>query len=111
MVSDSLVAVANLLQGCLPLLSLTAYVPQWRRILRTKSSRDISIHAWLLWCVSGSIALFYAVVQYLATGQGVALVISAGTLLAFVFITTALVYVHRHGNTRVAQQEVVDNRC
>jgi uncharacterized protein with PQ loop repeat len=95
--SESLVTVANVLQSCVPLLSLTAYLPQWRRLAVTKSSKDISMHAWFIWCFSGAITLFYAVMQYLVTGQGTALIFSSATALTFVVITAYMVFRYRHG--------------
>ena len=87
--------VANFLQSCVPLLSLSAYIPQWRQLLKTKSSGDISIHAWLIWSLSGSFALFYAFVQYQITGKGAALIFSTTSALLFVMVTAFLVFKYR----------------
>jgi len=95
MLSDSVVAAASFLQGSIPLLSLTAYLPQWRKIVATKSSKDISLHSWLLWSVSAAITVFYAVIQYQITGQGTALVLSSAVNLVFVVITVYLLLVYR----------------
>lgn len=98
MPSQTIVDSANILQSCIPLLSLTAYLPQWHKIVTTKSSRDISLRAWLIWCFSSSIAVYYAVVQYLANGQGIALVFSSSVLLVFVIVTACLVVNYRKPN-------------
>jgi uncharacterized protein with PQ loop repeat len=95
MLSDSVVAAASFLQGSIPLLSLTAYLPQWKKIIETKSSKDISLHSWLLWSVSAAITVFYAVVQYRVTGHGTALVLSSAVNLAFVIITVYLLLFYR----------------
>ncbi len=73
MPAEKIVVIANFLQGCSPLLSLFAYLPQWRKIIANKSSRDISLTSWLVWLVSSGIAIFYAVIQYQVTGKGTAL--------------------------------------
>jgi len=95
MLSDPVVAAASFLQGSIPLLSLSAYLPQWKKIVETKSSRDISLRAWLLWSVSAAIAVFYAVAQYQTTGQGTALVFSSTVNLIFVIITVYLLVIYR----------------
>jgi len=95
MLSDSLVAAASFLQGSIPLLSLTAYLPQWKKIVETRSSKDISLRSWLLWSVSAAIAVFYAVAQYQTTGQGTALVFSTTVNLIFVIVTVYLLVVYR----------------
>jgi len=95
MLSDPVVAAASFLQGSIPLLSLSAYLPQWKKIVETKSSRDISLRAWLLWSVSAAIAVFYAVAQYQTTGQGMALVFSSTVNLIFVIITVYLLVIYR----------------
>jgi len=95
MPSQTMIDSANILQSCIPLLSLSAYLPQWHKIVTTRSSRDISLRAWLIWSCSSSIAVFYAVVQYRVTGQGIALVFSSTVLLVFVIVTACLVVAYR----------------
>jgi uncharacterized protein with PQ loop repeat len=95
MLSDSVIAAASFLQGSIPLLSLSAYLPQWKKIIATRSSRDISLRSWLLWSVSAAIAVFYAVVQYQATGKGTALVFSSSVNLVFVVVTVYLLVSYR----------------
>ena len=95
MLSDSVVAAASFMQGSIPLLSLSAYLPQWKKIIATKSSKDISLRSWLLWSVSAAIAVFYAVAQYQATGKGTALVFSSSVNLIFVIVTVYLLVIYR----------------
>lgn len=95
MPAERIVIVANFLQGCSPLLSLFAYLPQWKKIVANKSSRDISLTSWLVWLVSSCIAIFYAVIQYQVTGKGTALVFSSIIVLIFVFITVCLIVIYR----------------
>jgi uncharacterized protein with PQ loop repeat len=95
MPAEKVVVVANFLQGCSPLLSLFAYLPQWKKIIANKSSKDISLTSWLVWLVSSSIAIFYAVIQYQVTGKGTALIFSSVIVLIFVFITVCLIALYR----------------
>jgi uncharacterized protein with PQ loop repeat len=87
------------MQSAVPFLSLMAYIPQWRKIVTRKSSKDVSLAAWLLWIVTASIAVFYAVVQLMVTGQGLALVFSSSVTLLFVATTFILVFVYRAGRS------------
>ena len=95
MPAEKIVIVANFLQGCSPLLSLFAYLPQWRKIIANKSSKDISLTSWLVWLLSSAIAIFYAVIQYQVTGTGTALIFSSAIILVFVFITVCLIAFYR----------------
>ncbi len=87
--------IANFLQGCSPLLSLFAYLPQWEKIVANKSSKDICLTSWLVWLVSSSIAIFYVVIQYQVTGRGTALIFSSVLVLVFVFVTVCLIAFYR----------------
>jgi len=98
MPAEKIVIVANFLQSCVPLLSLFAYLPQWRKIVANKSSRDISLTSWLVWLVSSGIAIFYAVIQYQVTGKGTALIFSSVLVLVFVIITVCLITLYRKDN-------------
>ncbi len=97
MPAERTVVIANFLQGCVPLLSLFAYLPQWRKIIANRSSRDISLTSWLVWLVSSAIAIFYAVIQYQVTGKGTALIFSSVLVLVFVVITVCLIALYRKG--------------
>jgi uncharacterized protein with PQ loop repeat len=92
---DSLVPLANFGQALVPLLSLFAYLPQWRKLLVGKSSGSISASSWALWTLTSFLALFYAVVQLHVTGFGWALVFSAALGLLFVLVTLLLVLRYR----------------
>jgi uncharacterized protein with PQ loop repeat len=101
---EVVVDAANVLQSSIPLLSLSAYFPQWRKIVLTKSSRDISLRAWVVWTLTASFSCFYSIVQYLLNGRGVALIFSTSTSCGFIVITVYLIIKYRHGNSAVAQQ-------
>jgi uncharacterized protein with PQ loop repeat len=90
MPSAKIVIIANFLQGCVPLLALFAYFPQWKKIIANKSSRDISLTSWLVWLASSVITTFYAIIQYKITGKGTALIFSSIFALVFVSITVYL---------------------
>jgi len=94
--TEVMIMIANILQGWgVPLLSLVAYIPQWQKLVKTKSSEDISLKSWLIWTASTCFAVFYAVVQYLVTGQGWALIFSSVTGLLFILVTVYLVMIYR----------------
>lgn len=94
--TEVMIMVANILQGWgVTLLSLVAYIPQWQKLIKTKSSEDISLKSWLIWTASTSFAVFYAVVQYWVNGHGAALVFSSVTGLLFILVTVYLVLVYR----------------
>lgn len=95
MPSEFVVTTANLLQSCVPLLSLVAYLPQWKKLITTKSSADISLQSWLIWTASSVFAVFYAMVQFQVTGSGAALVFSSLSGLVFIIITVYLVQIYR----------------
>jgi len=98
MPAERIVIIANFLQGSVPLLALFAYLPQWRKIIANRSSRDISLTSWLVWLLSSAIAIFYAVIQYKVTGKGTALIFSSVLALVFVFITVCLIALYRKGD-------------
>jgi len=100
MPAQKIVIAANFLQGCVPLLGLVAYLPQWKKIIANRSSRDISLTSWLVWLLSSAIAIFYAVIQYQVTGKGTALIFSSMITIVFVFITVCLIAFFRKGDMR-----------
>ncbi len=102
MPSKAVVTVANILQSAVPFISLIAYIPQWRKLIATKSSKDISLRAWLLWALTASFSCFYAIVQFLANGRGVALVFSTATSFVFIVSTVYLITIHRRAPGRDA---------
>jgi uncharacterized protein with PQ loop repeat len=105
MPSETIIATANICQAAVPLISLLAYVPQWAKLLRTKSSASISTRSWCAWTVSGAFAMFYAVTQLLLNGSGWALVVSSSLGLAFVLCTLFLVIRFRHRSIQGGKEE------
>ena len=95
MPAEKIVIVANFLQGCVPLLALFAYLPQWKKIIANKSSKDISLTSWLVWLLCSIIAIFYAIMQYKVTGKGTALIFSSVLAFIFVSITACLIAIYR----------------
>jgi uncharacterized protein with PQ loop repeat len=87
--------IADAMQMSIPLLSLTAYIPQWVKLCKTQSSGDISLHSWSIWIISGLFAFFYAVVHFFSTGSGWPLIISSTANLIFVSLTVTLVALYR----------------
>ena len=92
---ETLMTVAGFLQSIVPLISLTAYVPQWVRLIRTKESRAISLISWMIWAVCYTIGVFYSVVLLNVTGRGWPLVAATSLGLSFVLFTMVLVWRYR----------------
>lgn len=86
---------ATYLQASVGVLSLLAYLPQWKTIYQNKSSENIALSSWATWTASSVIASLYALVQVLEHGRGWALVFSASSNLVFVLITLALIAKYR----------------
>lgn len=84
--------IAGTAQSCVPILSLCAYVPQWRKLLKTRSSGSISLISWAIWAGSYSIAVFYSAVLLKVTGHGVPLVVTTSVGLSCVLLTMALIW-------------------
>jgi uncharacterized protein with PQ loop repeat len=40
-----MLVVAGTLQSAVPVISLIAYLPQWKKLIDTKSSRDLSLRS------------------------------------------------------------------
>lgn len=85
-------AIAGTAQSCVPLLSLCAYVPQWRKLLKTRSSDSISLSSWVLWTGSYSIAVLYSSLLLRITGKGWPMVATSTLGLIFVVFTMVLVW-------------------
>jgi uncharacterized protein with PQ loop repeat len=81
--------VTGVAQSCVP---LCAYVPQWRKLLKTRRSGAISLSSWANWACSYSVALFYSSTLLLVTGRGWPMVITTSLGLMFVLSTMGLVW-------------------
>ena len=96
MVPDYVARAADVCQSLAPLIMLTAYLPQWRKLATSRSVEGISIGAWLIWGLAALFSIFYAVVQLLRNGQGWPLVASTSIGGLFILITLLLILrVHR----------------
>ena len=91
MLPASVVRASDACQLAVPFISLAAYVPQWIKLCRTRSSASISLRSWCLWTVTSAFALFYAIVQLLLHDSGWALVVSTVMTFGFVLVTLYLV--------------------
>lgn len=91
MVPDSVIVTANICQITTTFISLSAYLPQWIKLVRTRSSGDISLRSWCLWLLSSFFAIFYAIVQFLLNDRGWPLVISTLASLSCIIITISLI--------------------
>ncbi len=89
-IPEIVVKSANVCQLAVSVIALSAYLPQWIKLLQTKSSDDISLRSWILWMFSTSLAIYYAIVQFLMNGRGWPLIISSligfGSILFTIFL-------------------------
>ncbi len=76
-------------------VALSAYFPQWIKLLRTKSRDDISLRSWCFWVVFSSLAIYYAIVQFLLNGRGWPLIISSLISLGSILFTIFLIVRYR----------------
>lgn len=110
MSQEFLVNVSNYAQMLCGVLALIAFVPQWKTILISKSSSNISLSSWCLWSFCTSITFFYSVVHYRVSGETFALMISTGFNVIFSVITLILIVYYRraqsHG-TSVAHPSLI----
>ena len=95
MVPDAVVTSANVCQIAVPFIALSAYLPQWIKLCRTRASADISLRSWCLWTVSSLFALFYATVQLLLNGRGWPLIVSSVIGLGAILLTVFLILRYR----------------
>ena len=96
MLPEIVITSANIGQIAVPFIALSAYLPQWIKLARTRSSKDISLRSWCIWTVSSFLGLFYALVQLLLNGRGWPLVFSTAIALASVLFTVTLIFRYRH---------------
>jgi uncharacterized protein with PQ loop repeat len=73
------------------ILSLYAYIPQIIKLIRTKSSRDISLSSWIIWIISDICYLLYAIIESSSAG----IIFMASVELAFVIIISILILIYR----------------
>lgn len=89
---ETWLTIAGAAQSCVPVVSLCAYVPQWRKLIKTRSSGSIALSSWVLWAGSYSIAVVYSSLLLMVTGKGWPLVATTSLGLSFVLFTLLLVW-------------------
>ena len=52
MSTQTLLNIAGILQAAVQVISLLAYLPQWKKLIDTKSSKDLSLRSWSIWIIS-----------------------------------------------------------
>ncbi|MCB1676760.1 MAG: PQ-loop repeat-containing protein [Halioglobus sp.] len=93
MTNEQLALVANILQLSVIAISLLAFVPQWRHILRSRSSEGLSHSTWYLWNLATIFGFVYALINYRITGWGMSLIVATGVNVIFRMITLSLVLI------------------
>lgn len=84
--------VAGAAQTCVPIFSLCAYIPQWRKLLKLRHSGAISLGSWVLWACSYTIAVVYSSLLVVVTGRGWPILLTASCGLVSVLFTIILVW-------------------
>ena len=84
--------IAGAAQSCVPVVSLCAYIPQWRKLIQTRSSGSISLSSWVLWAGAYGIATIYSTLLLIVTGKGWPMVATTSWGLSFVLLTLLLVW-------------------
>jgi len=90
-----LVSIGDACQLATIPLTMVAYVPQWLKLYKNKSSGDFSPCAWSLWAVSCFLALIYALIQNVENGGGAPLIWSCAATLLFMCTTIGMVLWYR----------------
>lgn len=94
-VSDNLenwLVWAGVAQTCVPIFSLCAYIPQWRKLLKLRDSGAISLGSWILWAFSYTTAVVYSALLVVVTGRGWPILLTAGVGLVSVLFTISLIW-------------------
>ena len=52
--------IGNILLGIVTLCTMISYMPQIIKLIKTKSSEDLSVPSWILWCISSLSYTLYA---------------------------------------------------
>jgi hypothetical protein len=102
-----LIKTANILQVSVPVLSLCGYVPQWRKLLLTRSSQDFSLRTWMIWLLATSFASFYALIQWRINHQVWPLLLS--TTATWLCVVTILMLIWRY--RRRGAKTLSGDRC
>lgn len=69
-----------------------SYVPQITKIIKTRSSKDISISTWLMWLASSTIYLLYLLLE----GVGIWLILSQLLEITLIAVTVFVVILYKN---------------
>ena len=100
--SNSLLWFGEICQALITPICIWAYVPQWRTLIRRKSSDDISLGSELLWGFASCLSLTYATINYLSFGSGIALLCTTVVNIACLGVTIGLISRYRRQPARPA---------
>jgi uncharacterized protein with PQ loop repeat len=100
---ETLLPIANVAESFVPILSLLAYIPQWRHLLQTRDSRGISLASWGIWALAYTISIFYAAVLLKVTGKGLPLLM--GTIFGLLFVLTTMILAWRFRRSPESQEK------
>ncbi len=86
---------ADFCQACTIFFTLSAYVPQWLVLLKTKSSEQVALGAWILWLISNSLTFTYAGIIIALEDTAYLLLISTGFNILCIATTIVLILRYR----------------
>lgn len=82
----------NILLGVVAFCTFISYFPQTLKLLKYKKSSDLSIGTWLLWVISSSCYIIYAI---FVSGDGM-LIFETGLELFFCIFILILVILYKN---------------
>lgn len=88
-------ACANIMQSSIILITLTANVPQWLAIHKSKNSANLSVSSWVMWLTGSFFALFYAIVNQCAYQNSLSLLLTSAVSFLCNFYTIYLIQKYR----------------
>lgn len=69
-----------------------SYVPQIAKIIKTRSSKDISISSWMMWLINSTIYLIYLLLE----GVGIWLILSQLLEVTLIAVTVFVVILYKN---------------
>ena len=100
---DVLLTSANVMQSSIIFITLTANIPQWITIHSKKTSENISLSSWVMWLMASFFGFFYAVTNFVAYSNGLALVMTSFVSLVCNAYTIAIIIKYRQ---RTEQEQI-----
>ena len=88
--------IGNILLSIVTLCTMISYMPQIIKLIRTKSSEDLSVQSWILWSIS---SLSYTLYAYIVSDDFM-LRLETTLEFSFCFIIFILTLVYRRNGAK-----------